>query len=65
MHFDYAVGNRKSQTEKIVSDMATIIDRYVEKDPTKFCTYEEFKTAVEAIGKFTSPIRLLKFIVQK
>ena len=38
--------------EKLVSDTAELIDKYVEKDPTKFCTYDEFKTGVEAIKKF-------------
>ena len=38
--------------EKLVADTASLIDKYVEKDPTKFCTYDEFKTGVEAISKF-------------
>ena len=38
--------------EKLVADTAELIDKYVEKDPTKFCTYDEFKTGVEAIRKF-------------
>ena len=38
--------------EKLVADTAELIDKYVEKDPTKFCTYDEFKTGVEAISKF-------------
>ena len=38
--------------EKLVSDTAELIDKYVEKDSTKFCTYDEFKTGVEAIKKF-------------
>lgn len=38
--------------EKLVTDTAELIDKYVEKDPTKFCTYEEFKTGVEAIKSF-------------
>ena len=36
----------------LVEETAALIDEYVEKDPTKFCTYEEFKTGVEAISKF-------------
>lgn len=35
-----------------ISETAALIDKYVEKDPTKFCTYDEFKTGVEAIRKF-------------
>ena len=38
--------------EELISDTAALIDKYVEKDPTKFCTYDEFKTGVEAITKF-------------
>ena len=38
--------------EKLVSDTAELIDEYVDKDPTKFCTYDEFRTGVEAISKF-------------
>ena len=37
---------------KIIEDTAALIDEYVEKDPTKFCTYEEFKTGVETIKKY-------------
>ena len=40
--------------EKLVSDTAALIDRYVEKGPTKFCTYEEFKKGVEALRKFST-----------
>uniref|UniRef100_UPI00035FFC06 CotH kinase family protein n=1 Tax=Ruminococcus flavefaciens TaxID=1265 RepID=UPI00035FFC06 len=38
--------------EGLISETAALIDKYVEKDPTKFCTYDEFKTGVEAITKF-------------
>ena len=38
--------------EKLISDTAALINKYVEKDPTKFCTYDEFKTGVEAMTKF-------------
>ena len=38
--------------EKLIANTAALIDKYVEKDPTKFCTYDEFKTGVEAISKF-------------
>ena len=38
--------------EKMISDTAALIDEYVEKDPTKFCTYDEFQKGVEAISKF-------------
>lgn len=36
----------------IVSETAEMIDKYVEKDPTKFCTYDEFKKGVVAIKGF-------------
>ena len=36
----------------LITETAELIDEYVEKDPTKFCTYEEFKTGVEAIDTF-------------
>ena len=38
--------------EELVSETAALIDEYVEKDPTKFCTYEEFHKGVEAISQF-------------
>lgn len=38
--------------EKLIDDTAELIDEYVEKDPTKFCTYDEFKTGVKAIKSF-------------
>ena len=37
---------------KLISETAALIDEYVQKDPTKFCTYDEFKTGVEAVSKF-------------
>ena len=36
----------------MIEETAALIDEYVEKDPTKFCTYEEFQTGVEAIKQF-------------
>ena len=38
--------------EELISETAELIDKYVEKDPTKFCTYEEFRKGVEAITQF-------------
>lgn len=37
---------------QMIEDTAALIDEYVQKDPTKFCTYEEYLTGVEAIKKF-------------
>lgn len=36
----------------IISETAELIEDYVEKDPTKFCTCEEFETGVAAITQF-------------
>lgn len=36
----------------IIETTAALIDEYVEKDPTKFCTYEEFQKGVTAISEF-------------
>ncbi len=40
--------------ENMIRDTAELISPYVEKDPTKFCTTEEFETAVDAISSFVS-----------
>ena len=37
---------------QMIEDTAALIDEYVQKDPTKFCTYEEYLAGVEAIKKF-------------
>ncbi|MBR5349562.1 MAG: CotH kinase family protein [Lachnospiraceae bacterium] len=37
---------------KMIEDIAAMIDAYVQKDPTKFCTYEDFQKGVEAIKQF-------------
>lgn len=36
----------------MIEATAALIDEYVEKDPTKFCTYEEFQKGVTAISEF-------------
>lgn len=36
----------------LIAKTAALIAPYVEKDPTKFCTYEEFETGVSAIRDF-------------
>ena len=38
--------------EELIENTAKLIAPYVEKDPTKFCTYEEFETGVETIKEF-------------
>ena len=37
---------------EMIETTAALIDEYVEKDPTKFCTYEDFRKGVEAIKQF-------------
>ena len=36
----------------LIAETSALIAPYVEKDPTKFCTYEEFETGVSAIRNF-------------
>lgn len=38
--------------QKQIKDTAAMIAPYVEQDPTKFCTYEEFETGAEALKTF-------------
>lgn len=38
--------------QSIINNVKTLIAPYVEKDPTKFCTYEEFKKGVETLSTF-------------
>ena len=38
--------------DQIISSTAELIAPYVEKDPTKFCTYQEFQTGVDTIRAF-------------
>ncbi|MCI7129871.1 MAG: CotH kinase family protein [Lachnospiraceae bacterium] len=37
---------------QMIRETETLIAPYVEKDPTKFCTYEEFETGVDALEQF-------------
>ncbi len=37
---------------QLIEDTAAMIAPYVEQDPTKFCTYKEFETGVEALKTF-------------
>ena len=36
----------------LISETAAMIDEYVEKDPTKFCTYDEYQKGTAAISQF-------------
>lgn len=38
--------------EELVRSTAEMISPYVEKDPTKFCTYDEYETGVETLLEF-------------
>ena len=38
--------------ENIIDSVSAMIAPYVEKDPTKFCTYEEFVTGVSTLREF-------------
>ncbi len=40
--------------EEIIANAKALIAPYVEKDPTKFCTYEEFETGTAALQEFCS-----------
>ena len=40
--------------EKLINDTAEMIRPYVEKDPTKFCTAEEFDNGVDALSEFVT-----------
>lgn len=38
--------------ETMIDSVTEMISPYVEKDPTKFCTYEEFKTGISTLKEF-------------
>ncbi len=38
--------------ETMIDNVVSMISPYVEKDPTKFCSYEEFQTGVETLKEF-------------
>ena len=38
--------------ETMLDKVVTMISPYVEKDPTAFCTFEEFQTGTEALKTF-------------
>lgn len=38
--------------EKLIDGTYELIAPYVEKDPTKFCTYEEFQNGVQTLRQF-------------
>ncbi len=40
------------ELEALIDDTVSLIAPYVEKDPTKFCTYEEFESGVQTLKTF-------------
>ncbi|MCF0259690.1 MAG: CotH kinase family protein [Erysipelotrichaceae bacterium] len=42
------------ELESMIRNTASLIRPYVEKDPTKFCTLEEFDKGIEALSSFMS-----------
>ena len=42
------------ELERLIADTAELIRPYVEKDPTKFCTAEEFDTGVQTMQQFVT-----------
>ena len=38
--------------EQMMAETKALIAPYVEQDPTKFCTYEEFETGIDTLEKF-------------
>ncbi|MBR5947137.1 MAG: CotH kinase family protein, partial [Clostridia bacterium] len=42
------------ELEKLIEDTAAMIRPYVEKDPTKFCTLDEFDQGVSVLSEFVS-----------
>ena len=43
---------QQSDFEAIIAQAAELVGPYVEKDPTKFCTYEDFEAGVSALTQF-------------
>ena len=42
------------ELEKLIDDTAEMLRPYVEKDPSKFCTVEEFETGVKTLKQFVT-----------
>lgn len=51
-HRYYSEFLEQMDTEKIISETRALISPYVEKDATKFCTYEEYLQGVETLMEF-------------
>ena len=42
----------EGKLSEMIDETYTLIEPYVEKDPTKFCTFEEFENGVETLKEF-------------
>jgi len=51
-HQYFKVFLENTDITKIIDDTSTLIAPYVKKDPTKFCTYEQFEKGVTAMRTF-------------
>lgn len=51
-HELYAEFLNTVDTDQIIEDAYALIAEYVEKDPTKFCTCEEFETGLQTLRSF-------------
>ncbi len=45
---------QSGRAEQLIDSTASLISDYVERDPTKFCTCEQFEAGVEALKQFVS-----------
>ena len=51
-HKYYSEFINSTDIEKLITNTAEMINEYVAKDPTKFCTYEEYLDGVDALKQF-------------
>lgn len=53
-YFDEFIGTyfESGYFEEMMKDVSEMIAPYVEKDPTKFCTYEEFEKGISTLQEF-------------
>ena len=45
---------QSADIDGLIDEAYSLIAPYVEKDPTKFCTYDEFETGVQTLKSFCS-----------
>ncbi len=51
-YFQEFVSQWNENLSQLISQTQSLISPYVEKDPTKFCTYQEFQTGVATLKEF-------------